>query len=175
MAVTSKSLRSTQRIHSRVGGMPSRLYALAYGVTLVLAAFAIYALVGLAVSRAQIALDDIHYGRPRTMHLDAFVGHAETAGVPTHLMAINLNRQVMIVELPGGDPAQTRVLNGPYLFGADADLTPVSISLRDVNADGQPDLLLDVRRELIIYVNKDGVFRLPTPDEQALLNRGGGR
>jgi hypothetical protein len=29
-----------------------------------------------------------------------------------------------------------------------------------------------VRREQIVYLNKDGAFRLPTPEEQALLKRG---
>jgi len=152
--------------------LPRRLHTAAYGVTLLLAAIAIYAAVSLLVSKVHIVVDDMRYGRPRTVQLDGFVGHAEPAGNPTHLMAINLNRQVLVVELPGGDATKARTIVGPYLFGADEDLTPVLLSLRDMDGDGRLDLLLDVRHEQIVYLNKDGAFRLPTPDEQATLNRG---
>jgi hypothetical protein len=144
-------------------------------VTLVLAAIAIYAVVSLLVGKAHVVIDDLRYGRPRTMHLDAFVGHDETAGHPSHLMAMNLNRQVVVVELPGGDGSKARTLTGPYLFGAEQDLTPVLLDLRDMDGDGKLDLLLDVQHEQIVYLNKDGAFRLPTAEEQATLNRGSGR
>lgn len=171
MAVTSKNLRSVQRAHPPTEPLARRLYAALYGVALLLAALAVYAVVGVLVGHAHTLIDDLAYGRPRTMHVEAFVGHGEEAGTATHLIAMNLNRQVLVLELPGGDPAKTRTLVGPYLFGADEDLTPVRLSLRDMDADGQADLLLDVRREQIVYLNKDGGFRPPTPAEQALLNR----
>lgn len=172
MAVTSKNLRPVQRAQTRSHSFARRFHAVAYGATLLLAALAVYILVSLLVSKAHIVIDDLTFGRPRTMHLDAFVGHGEENGQQTHLMAINLNRQIVVVELPGGRADQARTLNGPYLFGADEHLTPVSLSLRDMDNDGQLDLLLDIRREQIVYLNKDGAFRLPTPDEQARLNRG---
>jgi len=175
MAVTSKNLRSAQRVHARNPLIPRRLHTAAYGVTLLLAALAVYAAISLLVSYVHIGIDDLYYGRPRTIQLDSFVGHDEPAGHPTHVIAMNLNRQVIVVELPGGDAGKTRTIVGPYLFGADADLTPVLPSLRDVDGDGRPDLLLDIRREQIIYLNKDGAFRLPTPDEQVQLNLGSGQ
>jgi hypothetical protein len=170
MAVTSKNLRSVQRTRAHTTSFARRLQALAYGVTLLLAALAVYAVVSLLLGKVDIAIDDLRYGRPRTIHMDAFVGHGEDAGHPTHLMAMNLNRQVVVVELPGGDAANARTISGPYLFGANEDLTPVLLSLRDMDGDGQLDLLLDVRREQIVYLNKDGAFRPPTLEEQALLN-----
>ena len=175
MAVTSKNLRSAQRARARTTSLSQRLHVTAYGVTLLVAALAVYAALSLLVSRAHVAVDDLRYGRPRTTQLDGFVGHEEASGQPTHLLAINLNRQATIIELPGGDATKSRTIAGPYLFGADEDLTPVFLSLHDMDGDGQPDLLLDVRREQIVYLNKDGAFRLPTPDEQALLNRGNGQ
>lgn len=175
MAVTSKNLRSAQRARSNSPALPRRLYTVAYGITLLLAALAIYAAVSLLLNRLHIVVDDVRYGRPRTTQLDGFVGHEEKAGQPTHLMAMNLNRQVVVIELPGGDPAKAHTIAGPYLFGADEDLTPVLMNLRDMDGDGQIDLLLDVRHEQIVYLNKDGTFRQPTPDEQSLLNRGNGR
>jgi hypothetical protein len=172
MAVTSKNLRSAQRTRASSHALPRRLHTTAYGVTLLLAALAIYAAVSLVMGRLHVMLDDLRYGRPRTTQLDAFVGHAETAGHPTHLLALNLNRQVVVVELPGGDPTRAHSISGPYLFGADEDLTPVALSLRDMDGDGQADLLLDVRREQIVYLNKDGAFRLPTAEEESRLKLG---
>ena len=80
-----------------------------------------------------------------------------------------MNRQVTVIEIPGGDPARTRSITGPYLFGAKEDLTPITLELRDMDGDGQPDLLVDVRREQIVYLNRDGEFRLPNAEEQAGL------
>src|SRR3954452_20519411 len=122
MAVTHKSLRPTQAAQPR-GSALHRIQILAYGVTLLLAAAAIYVIVSLVLGKASVLVDDLRYGRPRTTQLDAFVGHEETNGQPTHLMAINLNRQVMVIELPGGEAAKARTLSGPYLFGVNEELT----------------------------------------------------
>src|SRR5260370_4517631 len=54
-------------------------------------------------------LDDLHYGRPRTFQTDAFVGHNEQPGSPSHFLAINLNRHIEIIEISGGDAAQTKM------------------------------------------------------------------
>ena len=174
MAVTHKSLRSARAAQPR-GALLHRLQVLAYGVTLILAAFAIYVVISILLGKASVLLDDLRYGRPRTTQVDAFVGHEETSGQPTHLMAINLNRQVMVIELPGGDAAKARTLSGPYLFGANEDLTPLGLHVQDIDGDGQLDLLLDIRREQLVYLNRDGAFRLPTPEEQVQLQRGSGQ
>lgn len=166
MAVTQRSLRSAQ---PRGAAIPRWLHSAIYGVTIILAAVAIYVVVGLLVGRAHAMVDDLRYGRPRMLQLDAFVGHNEASGQPTHLMALNLNRQITIIELPGGDASRARTIAGPYLFGADEDLTPPQMLLRDMDGDGNVDLLLDIRNERIVYLNKDGVFRLPKPEEQSRL------
>jgi hypothetical protein len=173
MAVTSKSFPSDAG-RPQAARRPA-LRALLYGVVLALAAVAVYGMVGMVFGYLRVALDDLRYGRPRTYQLEAFVGHNESDGRPTHLMAINLNRQVTIIEIPGGDPSHIRTLTGPYLFGAREDLTPLTLSVSDVDGDGAPDLLVDVRQEQIVYLNRDGAFRLPTPEEQARLVAGGGR
>src|SRR5215216_3281824 len=90
-------------------------------------------------------------------------------------MALNLNRQVVVIGLPGGDPARARTIAGPYLFRADENLTPVLMGLHDIDGDGQIDLLLDVRHEQIVYLNKDGSFRQPTPNDQVVLKPGSGK
>jgi hypothetical protein len=175
MAVTHKSLRSAQAAQPRGGALLHRVQVLAYGVTLILAAVAIYVVISMLLGKVNVLIDDIRYGRPRTTQINAFVGHDETAGQPTHLIAINLNRQVMVIELPGGDATKTRTLSGPYLFGANEDLTPLQLHLQDLDGDGNPDLLLDIRQEQLVYLNRDGAFRLPTPEEQAELQRASGQ
>jgi hypothetical protein len=175
MAVTHKSLRSAQAAQPRGSVLLHRIQILAYGVTLILAAAAIYVVVSLLLGKASVLVDDLRYGRPRTTQIDAFVGHEETNGQPTHLMAINLNRQVMVIELPGGDAAKARTLSGPYLFGANEELTPLHLHLQDLDGDGNLDLLLDIRQEQLVYLNRDGAFRLPTPEEQVVLQRGSGQ
>ncbi|NTU84659.1 MAG: VCBS repeat-containing protein [Chloroflexales bacterium] len=163
MAVTSKELNDHGA--TRTARLPRNVGRLAYLITFLLAALAIYVLVGAAVRWGQVHLDDLRYGRPRTSHIEGFVGH-EASGSPTRLIGMNIARQVVLLELPGGDASQVRSLPGPYLFGADEDLTPVLLSLHDIDGDGQDDLIVSVRNERIIYLNRDGGFRLPTSEEQ---------
>ncbi len=172
MAVTSKNLRSTQRarvVAARPAAPPLRMAASI--ATMVLVALAVAAVINLVAGHTRIALDDLRYGRPRTTHIDGFVGHGEAGGQATHLMAVNLNRQVVVVELPGGDASQARTIVGPYLFGAQEDLTPVLLELRDMDGDAQADLVVEVRQEQIVYLNREGAFRLPTADERARLEQ----
>jgi len=168
MAVTSKEIDSKGVGRSSV--FPRSVGPVAYGLTFVLAALAVYVLVGAVVEWGQIKLDDLRYGRPRTTHLEGYVGHGgELEGRPTRLIGLNIERQVVVLELPAGDTTQVRSLPGPYLFGADEHLTPVLLSLRDMDGDSLKDLIVDVRNEQIVYLNRDGSFRLPTPEEQSLL------
>ena len=168
MAVTSKDIDGKNAGRSSV--FPRSVGPVAYGITFVLAALAMYVLVGAVVEWGQIKLDDMRYGRPRTTHLEGYVGHGgEIEGRPTRLIGLNIERQVVVLELPGGDTTQVRSLPGPYLFGADEDLTPVLLSLQDMDGDSLEDLIVNVRNEQIVYLNRDGGFRLPTPEEQSLL------
>jgi hypothetical protein len=166
MGVTSERL-PTQLTRPRTApSARSGLVLIAYGITFILAALAIHQIVGSVIGWGQVKFDDLRYGRPRTMHLNGVVGHGDSADNPTHFIALNLQRQVVVLELPGGDATNIRSLPGPYLFGDNQELTPVNLSLRDVDRDKQPDLLIVVQNEQVVYLNKDGAFRLPTGDEQ---------
>lgn len=105
-----------------------------------------------------IRQDDIQYGRPRTFQLDAVIGHADSATHPTHLIFINLHQHVEIIELPGGDGAHARIYLGPILYGDGQDLTPITAEVRDVNADGKPDLILHIQDQRIIFLNDGTTF-----------------
>lgn len=145
------------------------LNRLAYFVTAVLALLAIYAIMGNVVTWGQGLLDDARYGTPRTYQLDAVLGHEDGNGTPTHLIAMNLNRQVVIVELPGGDPSKIRTYTGPYLFGAGEDKTPVLMRLEDLNRDGSKDLIVSIKNEEIVYMNRDAQFQPISAEERAAL------
>ena len=116
----------------------------------------------------QIHQDDVHYGRPRTAQYDVVVGHNDSPDHPTHLNALNLNRTVAIIELPGGDTARARIYKGPTLFGDGADLAPVTLTFRDPDHTGKPEMLVHVQDTIILYLNQqiNGVWQFaPQPTQ----------
>jgi hypothetical protein len=127
--------------------------------------------VSFVVHWTQVTMDDLAYGRPRTTHLAAVVGHNDSPEQPTKFIGLNLNRQVTVFEIPAGDTDKASVINGPYLFGEGEDLTPVHLSTLDVNGDTHPDLIVSVKEEQIVYINENGSFRAITPEEKALLEQ----
>lgn len=140
------------------------------GVAWPLATLTLLLLAAVLVAPRWLALrDTLRYGYPRTMHLTAHVGHEEQPGRPTQFIAMNLDRQVVVFEIPGGDVAKTRTLTGPYLFGANEDLTPVHITLALINPDKEPDLVVSIKNEEIIYINAGQEFRLINDAERAAL------
>jgi hypothetical protein len=145
--------------------------SLAVAAGLVLFALAAYVGVSSALDWARVKMDDLQYGRPRTMQMDAYVGHNEAEGMPSHFIAMNLNRRVMVLQMQGGDPAKVTTIVGPYLFGQGEDLTPVQLDVRDANTDGKPDLVVSVESEQLLYINENGSFRLATPEERAAIAR----
>jgi hypothetical protein len=181
MAVTSRNLRSTatQRATRTLSISPPKaagaaarlpntlLYALALLLTIVL----VNLILSPVLNWGRTKLDDLRYGRPRTVQTTAFVGHDETNGLPSHFVAMNLERRVVILEIPGGDAAKTRTIVGPYLFGAGEDLTPVLLRFEDVNADKRPDMLVNVKQEEMVYINDaaENSFRIITADELGRL------
>lgn len=110
----------------------------------------------------QTIWDDLHYGRPRTFQVDAFVGH-ETGTVPSHFIALNLHGQIEIIELPGGDPKQAKIYMGPRIYGPGADLVPVTLRFVDPTHTHHPDMLILFQNAQVEYHNIQGTFRPPTP------------
>jgi hypothetical protein len=113
-------------------------------------------------------LDDWHYGRPRTFQMDARVGH-DDAVTPSHFIAMNLNRHVIIIEFPGGDPTRAKDYLGPTLFGDGQDLTPVTLSFKDVNGDGKLDMLVHIQDQTFVFLNDGTQFRPLKPGEHVTL------
>ncbi len=108
----------------------------------------------------QLHQDDAMYGRPRTAQYDVIVGHNDSPTHKTHIIVLNLNAKVVIIELPGGDNSKAKIYQGGQLFGQNADLYPVTLSFRDVNGDGLIDMIVTVQGGQIIFLNKNGQFIL---------------
>lgn len=127
----------------------------------------LWVMVNAAVDWAHTTLDDIHYGRPRTFQTDAWVGHNEQTGIPSHFIAINLHGHIEIIEIAGGDPAHTRMYSGPQLYGENNDLTPVTLRFVDVNGDHKPDMIISFQDTCIVYINDQNSFRPLLPTERS--------
>lgn len=128
-----------------------------------------YLIVSFALHTWQTWQDDMTYGRPRITRMEATVGHNETNGNKTVFVAQNIRGQISITEFPGGDPSKTRVIVGPTLFGKDKDLIPVKLQIKDINTDGQPDLIATADEQQLIYINENGNFRPINEAERSKL------
>jgi hypothetical protein len=113
--------------------------------------------------------DDLHFGRPRTYQTDAVVGHNDSPTTPSHFLAINLNRHVEIIECPGGDCTRAKIYVGPVLIGQGQDLAPVTLTFKDVNGDGNVDMIVQVADGRVVFINEHGQFRPQRPDERINL------
>lgn len=103
--------------------------------------------------------DDLVYGRPRTFQVDAVVGHNDSPESPSHFIALNLNRHVEVIEIPGGDSTKARIYPITTLFGDGENLTPVTLSFHDVTGDGKPDMLIHIDNQTLVMINDHGSFR----------------
>jgi len=119
--------------------------------------------------------DDIRYGNPRTYQTNAVVGHGNDSPLhPTHFIAINLNRQAIVVEFPAGNPSGAQSYVVPYyILGQGGDLTPITLEFRDVTADSKPDMIIHIhlqtQDQTFVFVNDANKFRPPTSKDNIHL------
>jgi len=108
--------------------------------------------------------DDVRYGHPRTYQTNARVGHHDST-TPSHFIALNLHHQVEVIEFPGGDATHVQVYLGPTLTGDTSNSDIVTVSFKDVNGDGKLDMIVSVDNVKYPYLNDNGTFRAPKPNE----------
>lgn len=155
---------SSQEPHSR-----GRVHwLLIFGIGM-LAMLALWTLGSQLVNWWSVTQEDWHYGRPRIFQTDAVVGHSDSTANPSHFLALNLNRHIIIIEFPGGDPSKAKIYSGPTLLGDGQDLTPVILSFKDVNGDGLPDMLVHVQDQTFVMINDHGQFRPARQGERVTL------
>ena len=148
------------------GKQQARVHPLLYLGVGMLTMLALIAVLSVMTNWFAITLNDLQYGRPRTSQIDAYVGHSEAPGMPSHFLAINLHGRIEIIELPGGDASHARIYIGPQLYGSDADLIPVTLSFIDVNNDQKPDMIINFQGTRVAFINDQGRFRPLRPEER---------
>jgi hypothetical protein len=102
--------------------------------------------------------NDIVYGYPRFYQTDAVVGHNDSQLHPSHFIALNLKGQVIVIELPGGNPAKSVDYIGPDLIATGDDLIPITLSFQDKNHDGKPDMIIQIQDRDVIFCNDGTKF-----------------
>jgi hypothetical protein len=152
--------RGNKRIIIHNEPMPTRKlhwsFILGVGMILMLA---LWVLGSYALSWWQNHQLDSTYGMPRTFQTDQVVGHDDSAGHPTHFIAVNLNAHIIIIEIPGGDSQHARIYSGPTLFSDNGDTIPVTLEFYDVNGDGKVDMIVHVGDQKIVYLNDGTQFK----------------
>src|SRR5207237_2644918 len=112
--------------------------------------------------------DDIYYGITRTYQTDAVVVQGgDNPQRPCHLIAVNLNRQAIVVEFPAGSQSGALSYVVPYyILGPGGDLTPITLEFRDVTSDGKPDMIIHMhlpsQDQTYVFINAGTKFRAPT-------------
>ncbi|GHO97201.1 hypothetical protein KSF_072490 [Reticulibacter mediterranei] len=148
------------------GHTTGKVHPLFYLVLGMLVMFTVWLIITTAINWTTTALDDLHYGRPRTFQTDAWVQHNEQSGHPSHFIAINLHRHIQVIEFPGGDTAHPHIYNGPQLYGANDDLAIVTLTFADVNGDHLPDMIINIQSSRVVFINEKGTFRPLQPNER---------
>jgi hypothetical protein len=118
-----------------------------------LAALALWAVSTSALAWGTNEYNNILYGYPRTFQTNVVVGHNDSPANPSHFIAVNLKGQIIIFELPGGDPSRSTDYIGPDLIGPQDDLLPVTLAFQDVNHDQAPDMVVHVADKNFDFCN----------------------
>jgi len=113
-----------------------------------------------------VTQDNWRYGMPRTYQTDAVVGHGDSASNPSHFIALNLNRHILVIEIPGSNAAKAQIYIGPMLFGAGQDEAAVTLTFEDRNGDGKPDLNIHIEGsdQVVVFLNAGQKF-VPTQQQ----------
>jgi len=103
--------------------------------------------------------NDLIYGNPRIFQTDAVVGHNNDSQThPSHFIALNLHGQVIIVELPAGDPTKSIDYIGPALIAVGDEKIPITLTFGDVNNDHKVDMIVHIQDKEVDFCNNGTKF-----------------
>ncbi len=103
--------------------------------------------------------NDILYGNPRIFQTDAVVGHnKDSYAHPSHFVALNLHGQVIIVELPAGDPTKSIDYIGPALIAVGDEKIPVTLTFSHLNNDKNMDMIVHIQDKEVHFCNNGVKF-----------------
>ncbi|MEO7018522.1 MAG: hypothetical protein ABI234_00030 [Ktedonobacteraceae bacterium] len=123
-----------------------------------LAALSLWALGAATLTWGTNEYNSFLYGYPRTYQTDVVVGHSDSTHNPSHFIAVNLHGQIIIIEIPGGDPSKSiNYVVGQQLIGPQADLVPVTLAFRDLYHTGKINMIVSVADQTTIIFCNNGV------------------
>ena len=102
--------------------------------------------------------NDIVYGYPRFFQTDAVVGHNDSPAHPSHFIALNLHGQVIVIELPGGNPTKSYDYVGPTMIANGDDRIPITLTFSDVHHNGKPDMFIHIQDHEFYFCNDGTKF-----------------
>jgi hypothetical protein len=103
--------------------------------------------------------NDVIYGNPRMYQTDYVVNHNHDSPMhPSHFLALNLHGQVIIVELPAGDPTKSIDYIGPSLVAVGDEKIPITLSFSDVNKDRRVDMIVHIQDKVVNFCNNGTKF-----------------
>jgi len=154
-ASAARPVRNVTTSYEKAPARPERknVHWLLYVGMGMLAALALWAVSTSALAWGTNEYNNILYGYPRTFQTNAVVGHNDSPANPSHFIAVNLKGQIIIFELPGGDPSRSTDYIGPDLIGPQDDLLPVTLAFQDVNHDQAPDMVVHVADKNFDFCN----------------------
>jgi hypothetical protein len=124
-----------------------------------LAALALWAIASSLLAWGTSKYDDFVYGNPRFYQTDTVVGHnGDSIAHPSHFIALNLHGQVLVIELPAGDPTKSIDYIGPALVASGDELVPITLTFNDVNKDGKPDMIIHIEDKQVDFCNNGTKF-----------------
>lgn len=166
MAVTSRPLTNSRSSNA------NSVHILSQTITFILFMVALVALaliIHMGLRWGEQRLDDMRYGFPRVAQASGVVGFGDNPQTPTQVLVINSDGQISTIVLPAGDSSRLSVLAGPYLVGEDSPYTVAKPALLDANHDDRLDLVISIRGEDLIYLNRGDSWSIITPEERKQL------
>lgn len=136
---------------------PHLLVSLGLGMVLMLLLVCAWQFV---LPRATNIYNDWRYGQPRTFQTDAFVGHESVATIPSHFIALNLDGDIQVIELPGGDQSKVQRVQVTRLSGPGAASVPITLQFVDLTHTHHPDMLVHIQDTQILLKNANGTFKV---------------
>ena len=123
-----------------------------------IAALALWVSLSAILAWGTTQYNNIVYGYPRFYQTDAVVGHGDSPSHPSHFIAQNLHGQVIVIELPAGNPSKSYEYIGPDLIATGDDQIPITLSFSDVNHNGKPEMIIHIEEREVIFCNDGAKF-----------------
>lgn len=138
---------------------PKKIHWLLYVGVGMIAALALWVTASTLLAWGTEKYNDLLYGNPRIFQTDYVVGHNKDSQTrPSHFMALNLHGQVIIVELPAGDPTKSIDYVGPSLVAVGDEKIPITLSFGPVNNDKKVDMIVHIQDKVIYFCNNGTKF-----------------